>query len=410
MRKLFFVLALLVLSFPGYSQSKNTPYVILVSFDGFRADYVERFDLPNFKSFIRDGASAEGLIPSFPSKTFPNHYTLVTGLYPGHHGLVDNYFYDPAKKTHYGMRIKEAVIDPYYYGGTPLWILAKNNGIRSASYFWVGSEIRQTGYHPDYFFEYNESVPFRQRTDQVMSWLRLPEEERPHLITLYFSSPDTESHKYGPLAAETMQTLLRMDSLLGDFMQNLKRTKLPVNVILVSDHGMKELEKKEGTYIFLDEYIVTKNETTVVNGGTQAHIYTDTQARADSLYKALKLRAKDFSVLKRKDFPSRWNYDHERSGDILILAHPGKYIMTGDRQKISDDLHQDSKFGVHGYDPDEVKEMNGIFYAHGPNIHKGIKIKAFRNIHVYPLVAEILGLKTPKIDGEFSVVAQVYKK
>lgn len=410
MRKLYFVLALLVWSHPGFNQPKNVPYVVLISFDGFRSDYVERFNLTHFKTFIKEGASAAGLIPSFPSKTFPNHYTLVTGLYPGHHGLVDNHFFDPARKLLYGMKNKEVVSDPYFYGGTPLWTLAKKNGIRSASYFWVGSELTQTGLHPDYFLAYDESVPFKQRTEQVVSWLQLPDNERPHFISLYFSSPDAESHKYGPLSPETKLALQSLDSLLGDFVQKLKTTRLPVNIIIVSDHGMKELENQEHTYIFLDDFITTTNKITVVNGGTQAHIYTGTPARTDSLFKALKSQAKDFKVFTRKDFPTRWHYDNERSGDILLIARPGKYLVTGDRKKNLEKSEPGSKFGVHGYDPDEAKEMYGIFYAYGPNIKQGTKIQAFRNIHVYPLVAKILGIEIPKIDGEFRVTSAVYKE
>ena len=410
MKKIIFALAIIVCALSARAQSKNTPYVILISFDGFRSDYVERFNLPNFKAFIKKGAAADGLIPSFPSKTFPNHYTLVTGLYPGNHGLVDNQFFDPKKNKPYGMRIREAVIDPSYYGGTPLWVLARQHGIRSASYFWVGSELKEEGLHPDYYYNYDQSVPFQQRVDQVIAWLKLPEPERPHLITLYFSSPDTESHNFGPLAEETKQKVLSMDSLLGAFMSRVEQTALPVNVILVSDHGMKALTEQTETFIFLDDFVKTKEGTvTVVNGGTQAHLYTSTEKKCDSIFSLLQSKAKDFAILKRKDFPEKWHYDNERSGDLLVVAKPGKYIAMGDREKIIKDANG-STFGVHGYDPDEVKDMYGIFYASGPNIKPGTQVKAFRNIHVYPLIATILGLKIPPIDGQFSELKPIYRK
>jgi predicted AlkP superfamily pyrophosphatase or phosphodiesterase len=393
------------------AQEKNIPYVILISFDGFRSDYASRFNLPNFKQFIEKGASAEGLIPSFPSKTFPNHYTIVTGLYPGHHGLVDNSFFDPKRNKPYGMRIREAVIDPAYYGGTPLWTLARQHGLKSASYFWVGSELKEEGLHPDYYFDYNQAVPFQERIDQVISWLKLPAEQRPHLITLYFSSPDTESHKYGPEAEETKRIVVKMDSLLGNIVQQVNSTQLPVNIILVSDHGMSELTEKESTYIFLDELAISKpGKLTVANGGTQAHLYTTSPAQRDSLFEVLRLKAIDFTVYKREDFPSGWHYDHERSGDLLIVAKPGKYIASGDRQKMVNGLKAGTKFGVHGYDPDEVPDMKGIFYANGPNIKSGVKLSAFRNIHVYPLIAEILKMKAPRIDGDFNVLKSIYRK
>lgn len=410
MKKIVVLLAVMLHVFFVSGQSLR-PYVILISFDGFHADYVKRFDLPNFNKFIKEGAASEGLIPSFPSKTFPNHYTLVTGLYPGNHGLVDNSFFDPARRAPYGMRIREAVIDPYYYGGVPLWRLAKEQGVRSASYFWVGSELKEEALRPDYYYDYDQSVPFEKRVDQVIAWLRLPEKERPHMITLYFSSPDYEAHRHGPWAAETKQKVLSMDSLLGTLMQRVDSTKLPVNVVIVSDHGMSELTEAPETYIFLDEIVTTREgSVTVSNGGTQAHLYTASQAKKDSLYTLLKSKERDFTVVRREDFPTQWHYAHPRSGDLLIVAKPGKYIVTGDPVKFREQIKPGTKFGAHGYDPDQVKDMNGIFYAKGPNIKPGSKVKAFRNIHVYPLIAEILQLRIPPVDGQLKELKPIYRK
>jgi alkaline phosphatase D len=410
MKKLTLLWVFMILNFWVLAQQKDLPYVVLISFDGFRADYVERFDLKNFKSFIKTGGAAEALIPSFPSKTFPNHYTLVTGLYPGHHGLVDNTFFDPSKNQQYGMRIREAVIDPSYYGGTPLWILARQNNIKSASYFWVGSELKQDALHPDYYLQYDQSVPFEKRVDQVFEWLKLPEAERPHMITLYFSSPDSESHSFGPLAEQTREKLFSLDSLLGNFMISVKETMLPINVVLVSDHGMSELTQNTDTYIMLDDLVKTKkNVVTVVNGGTQAHLYTNPIKR-DSIYSTLKSREKNFKVYKQENFPSAWHYAHERSGDLLIVVDNGRYLMSGTIEKLHESMKPGTSFGAHGYDPYTNKDMYGIFYANGPNIKPGSKIKAVQNIHVYPLVAEILRMKVPQIDGQFKEVKTLYKK
>lgn len=405
----FLLLTLLLQTFYVAGQQKKTGYVILISFDGFRSDYVERFKLPNFKAFIKNGAAAEALIPSFPSKTFPNHYTLVTGLYPGHHGLVDNHFYDPAKKQVYTMKDKAVVTDSSYYGGVPLWQLARNNGIKSASYFWVGSELSSEKLRPDYYFPYNQSVPFEDRVDQVITWLKLPEKERPHLITLYFSSPDSESHTFGPMANETKEKLLSIDSLLGKFMQKIKGTGIDANIILVSDHGMLEIRNKEENYILLDDLINTKGKITVVNGGTQVHVYTGGQAQKDSLFRLLTANAKTFTVLRRENFPAVWRYNHPRAGDLLLVANPGKYFVTGDRNKLLKDIELESEnFGAHGYDPTIVNDMYGIFYASGPNIKAGVTVKAFQNIHVYPLIANILGISIPPIDGSLEPLAPVY--
>jgi predicted AlkP superfamily pyrophosphatase or phosphodiesterase len=408
MRKWIFILCAFLFFSPLFGQSKK-PYVILISFDGFRSDYVDQYQLPNFQQFIKEGAAAEGLIPSFPSKTFPNHYTLVTGLYPGHHGLVDNTFYDPAQKLDYGMRIREAVTNPYFYGGTPLWRLCYEQGVKSASYFWVGSELKEEGLHPDYFLDYDQSIPFNKRTEQVIKWLKLPEAERPHLITLYFSSPDWESHQFGPVAEETKNSLLKMDSLVGNFMNGLKELNLPLNIFLVSDHGMKELKHQVETYIFLDEIIPSDFNIISVNGGTQAHIYTSGLQQRDSLYSLLSANIKNYTVLKREEFPERWHYDNERSGNILIVAKPGHYIVSGTRQKTLSSREIGATFGVHGYDPAKVRDMYGIFYAKGPNIKPGSKVPAFENIHVYPLLAAILGLKIPQIDGKAAVLESIRK-
>ena len=178
----FCFLVLFLSSYLSYGQQDSAPYVVLVSFDGFRYDYVQRFNLPHFKKFIREGSCAKGLIPSFPSKTFPNHYTLVTGLYPGNHGLVDNHFYDPEMRKQYSMKDRAVAVDPRYYGGTPLWQLAQQQGMRSASYFWVGSEVEIQHKLPDYYLKYDESVADASRVEQTIAWLQLPEKERPHFI------------------------------------------------------------------------------------------------------------------------------------------------------------------------------------------------------------------------------------
>ncbi|MEO5980419.1 MAG: ectonucleotide pyrophosphatase/phosphodiesterase [Chryseolinea sp.] len=389
-----------------YAQSDNS-YVLLVSFDGFRHDYVSAFGAPHFKSLMKEGAYAKALIPCFPSKTFPNHYTLVTGLYPGHHGLVDNAFYDPARKVFYSMKNRERVADPYFYGGKPIWQLAKEHGIKSASYFWAGSEVPLT--HPDYYYPYNELVPDTARIAEVLCWLKLPLDQRPHFVALYFSSPDHEGHLYGPSAEETKRAVLHADELLGMLMAGIAKTKLPINLIVVSDHGMKELKKEESTYIFLPE-LFNVNDTTikVSNGGTQAHLYLNRKNNTDSLYSFLKAKSENFVVMKKEDFPKRWHYDNPRSGDIIIIANEGFYISDRDRASFVKTLKKNETFGVHGYDPSETKDMWGIFYAKGPNIKKGIVIEPFQNIHVYPLMARILGLPLPPIDGSVDALNLIY--
>ena len=381
--------------------------MLLVSFDGFRYDYTEKYDAPNFKALIREGAKAEGLIPSFPSKTFPNHYSIVTGLYPGNHGLVDNSFYDPDRKEYYEMRNRHRVTDPYYYRGIPLWKLARQHGIKSASMFWIGSELTLPDLRPDYHFDYDESLPDTVRIAQILSWLQRPESERPHFITLYFSYPDHEGHLYGPLSEETKQAVLRADRNLGILMKGLRETKLPINLIVVSDHGMEELKAIPDSYIFLDE-LVNRHDTTVrvSNAGTQAHLYLSRKNNIDSLYRALK-KGEGYTVMRQQDFPKHWNYKNPRAGDVLITAARGFYLIDQPRETFLVNHRSGKSTGVHGYDPTVVKNMRGIFYAMGPQIKKGSTISAFENVHIYPFIATILGLPLPATDGKLQVLAPI---
>ncbi len=410
MKKIIFVFVFLVAAISSIAQHEPAPYVILVSFDGFRYDYVKNFNPPHFKEFISNGTQAEALIPSFPSKTFPNHYTLVTGLHPGNHGLLDNSFYDRQRNTSYGMHDKSKVTDPYFYGGVPLWQLARQNGMKSASYFWVGSEMSDVVRRPDYYFPFDDSVNPKLRVEQVINWLKLPESERPHFITLYFSFPDQEGHDFGPNAEQTRRAVLRADTLLGQLMKEVKYTNLPVNVIVVSDHGMSELTIQEETYIFIDELIDRKNTSVkLVNSGTQAHLYFSDLEKKDSVYRVLKSNEKNYKVLKKEDFPARWHYQKERAGDLMVLANPDHYIREGSRALFLKSAKTGGKFGVHGFDPVEVTDMQGVFYAQGPNIKSGSTIAPFQNIHVYPLIAKILGLPLPTIDGKEEVLNKIYK-
>lgn len=398
----FFLLAV----FCVQAQHEQTPYVIMVSFDGFRHDYVERFNLSNFKKLISKGAAAEALIPSFPSKTFPNHYTLVTGLYPGNHGLIDNEFYDPAQKKLYAIKNRQMVEDPSFYGGIPLWQLAQQQGMRAASFYWVGSEAKILGSFPDYYKLYDAKIKNEERVEQTINWLKLPEAQRPHFISLYFSLVDHEAHNTGPTSEETQKVLHTADSLMGMLMDKVQTIKLPVNIIVVSDHGLHEMKREEKVFVHVNKLIDTKNPSVVfANAGSQAHFYTK---NVDSLHAVLKAQERNFKVYKQSEFPERWHYKHIRSGDVLIVAEPGTYFLTEPR-----DLGKwegKGNFGEHGYDPALTKDVNGIFYAMGPNIKQGIKLKPFENIHVYPFVAKILGLKIPEIDGDVKVLERIYKK
>jgi predicted AlkP superfamily pyrophosphatase or phosphodiesterase len=389
---------------------KTESTVLLISFDGFRHDYIDKHDLKNFKAFRANGSSAEGLIPCYPSVTFPNHYSIVTGMRPANHGLVDNSFYDSMLNVTYSIGNRDMVSNPKFYGGTPLWVLAKQAGIKTASYFWVGSEVTDPARRPDKYFLYDVKVDFKTRVDSVLSWLNMKDSERPRFITLYFSEPDHVAHETGPNSPETHDILLRMDSVLGYLVEGVKKVKTPVNTIVVSDHGMMELTVADETFTFLDElYDVHTTKFKTVVSSTIAHLYFDQQPTLDSMYTLLKAKEKSFKVYKKAGLPKQLQYgNHYRIGDLVLISDPGHIFRHSDRTRNSQDMKPGSHFGVHGYDPTAVSEVRGIFLAQGPQVKKGQKLGLVRNIDVYPFVARILGLTIPKIDGDPKALEKIY--
>ncbi len=383
----------------------------MVSFDGFRHDYVEKYNTPNIKEFIKQGAAAEMMRPSFPSKTFPNHYTLVTGLYPGNHGLVDNTFYDKGRDTFYSIRQRAKVEDSYYYGGLPLWQLVQQNGMKSASYFWVGSEARIEGEFPSYYHRFDDAVPHKNRVNAVFDWLKLPEAERPHLMTIYFSMVDTQGHEYGPNGQKTKEAVMEADSLVGMLVEGLKKIDLPVNVILVADHGMYEMQNKPEYFIFQEDILagLPKDDFIFVNNSTHANIFVKNKAKEDSIYNVIKARESHFKVYKKAEIPAKLHFNtHPRIGDLFFVVEPAYSIYS--KESLAKKPETRAVWGVHGFDPSITPEMGAIFYAKDSNIKSGVKIPAFDNIHVYPFVAAILGITPPKVDGDLKVLEGILKK
>lgn len=235
-------------------------------------------------------------------------------------------------------------------------------------------------------------------------------DKRPRFIALYFSVIDDKGHQYGPDSEQTRAAVLHADSLLGELMHGLEKVKLPVNVIIVSDHGMKGIAQRESSYLLLPEILPAADESTVfINSGSHVHIYQSDPARKQSLYMSLKQNVGHYTVRLKEDFPARWHYQTSRAGDIMLLAEPGYYFLDFSREKLSSFMKPWGWAGVHGYDPAGVPEMNGIFYANGPNIRQGYKIEPFENVHVYPLIARILGLPIPSIDGRIEVLEKLYQ-
>jgi len=387
---------------PIFSQDKDQ-YVILISLDGYRYDYTERFQPKNIQNLISHGVEASSLIPSFPSKTFPNHYSIATGMKPENHGLVNNTIYDSELDQIYSIGNRNAVENPVWYGGLPIWVLAEQNGLRAASYFFVGSEAAVQGVQPTYFYNYDATVSNATRISKVFEWLQLPEDVRPRLITLYFSDMDDVGHAYGPdndiKLSERLHTL---DAQLGALFEGIKSFDLDVNIIIVSDHGMTNVLSKN--LINLDS--ITQNISgKVINNGALAQIHLQDKANKNRILRDLKKKEKNFQVV---DVEARTHYTNiepygERLGDILILPDLGYYLVDSggflNYQKRAAFFKTDV-FGEHGYDP-VYKDMHGIFYANGPEIQNNLKIGEIYNTDIFPLICRILDLPIPAhIDGK----------
>jgi predicted AlkP superfamily pyrophosphatase or phosphodiesterase len=412
MKRFFLVfIAMLFVWTATFSQEKE-PILILISLDGFRHDYVERFQPENLSRFIAEGTAAKGLIPSFPTKTFPNHYTIATGMLPEHHGLVDNAFYEPAKDQVYTMGNRDIVQDGYWYGGTPIWVLAEQQGIKAASYFFVGTEAPIQGVRPSYYYDYDGGVPNLTRIAKVFDWLRLPEVDRPRLITLYFSDMDDTGHRYGPNNdLELKKTLDRLDHELGALFEGLESFDLPIHVVLVSDHGMMEVKQEN---LILLEDLTEGIKGRVVNNGALAHLHLENPKEKQKVIQVLLSRNPNLTI---DDLSTTENYSDltafpQRKGDLLILPKEG-YYLTDVKGKVRYQSNaarfQTQVFGEHGFSP-RYKDMRGIFYAKGPMIKVGLEIEPFQNIHIYPLLCRILNLPLPaNLDGKAAVLEPVLK-
>lgn len=382
---------------PALRAQQDKPYVLLISLDGFRYDYAAKYHAKNLQDFARRGVAAKALRPSFPSLTFPNHYTIATGLYPAHHGIVDNDFWDSSRQAEFHYNVPAAARDANWWGGTPLWVLAEQQGMRSACYFWPGSEAEIQGKRPSYWFPYDGSVPNEKRAAQAIAWLKLPPAQRPHFVALYFSDVDHEAHLHGPDSPETAAAVKALDAIVGNLLRDVRATGLPVNIFVVSDHGMANVSA-EIEPAALAEWSQVK----MMIGPTMLHVYSRDTAAIQTLY--AKLHGKDarLEIFRRRDIPARLHYaDNPRIGDLVVIARRpvlfSKPAWAGYK-------------GMHGYDVSDVPEMRGIFYAGGPNLKSGITIPEFENIHIYPLMAHILGLQVPKnIDGRAEVLRPVLR-
>src|SRR5271168_1847290 len=384
---------------PNSPAQQAKHYVVMVSLDGFRYDYAKKYGAKHILALAAAGASApDGMVPSYSSVTFPNHYTLVTGLYPEHHGIVANSFYAPVRNQRYSYTDAATVTDGSWYIGTPLWVLAEQQGMRSACFFWPGSEAAIQGVRPSYYLHFDNKYPDEKRIAQVLAWLRLPPEQRPHFITLYHNEPDHSGHEFGPDSPEVREAVHHVDELVGKLKAGLDSLHLPIDLIVVSDHGM---EKVQGTWIDLDKYADLTNFQ--VDGSL---LYASSEADAEKAYNQLKKADSRFVVYRRAKVPANLDFNQNpREGDPVIVP-TGPYLIRA-HAPTEVTSPRPPPLGMHGYDPATMKDMRAIFYAVGPDIRPDSTVRPFENVNVYPLVAHILGLDPPKVDGSLNVLSGI---
>lgn len=379
---------------------QDKPYVLLISIDGFRWDYAERDHAANLLALGRTGVRAKALIPSFPSTTFPNHYTIVTGLYPEHHGIVDNSFWDPARNAGFRSSDSAASTNGIWWGGTPLWVLAERQGMRAASFFWVGSDAEIDGTRPTYYYKYDGKIPNEQRVAQVVAWLKMPKAERPHFITLYFSDVDHAGHQYGPDAPETRAAIHMIDGELGKLFAELRSVTPAPDIFVVSDHGMTTVTGDVDMSKLAD-----LSGVQVAPNSTDFKFYSSDPKRIDRLYADLHGRDPRIAVYRAGEIPASLHYSgNPRIGAVVALATAPVVLHLAKKPG------QTLPKGMHGYDPAAMPEMRGIFFAAGPDLKAGLTIDEFQNIHIYPLIAHLLGLDiSSPIDGRLSVLEPILR-
>jgi ectonucleotide pyrophosphatase/phosphodiesterase family protein 5 len=400
---LLILITFLCVSTSLFSQSQ--PYLILISFDAFRWDYGNRGISPNIEYMKENGVSALSLRSGFPSKTFPNHYAIISGMYPSDNGLIANSFYDPFTKEIYRLSDSTQIKNGKWYLGEAFWQTADRSGIKSASYFWPGSEMKPDYRSPDYYMHYDHSRPFDDRVQGVIDWLKLPYSKRPHFITLYFEATDDMGHKYGPDSKQVDWAIQKEDSALGLLFQKLKEINLfdSTNIILVSDHGMTNISKEKVINIqdFIKDYKIYYQE----NGPLL--MLQPEKSQVEEVYELLKKHQDHFEVFAKQNIPACYHFSSNAFiPDIIVMADLG-WSLVDDRSMKWVDKSNDK--GNHGYD-NFALDMQGIFYAMGPAFKKDYQTGTINNVDIYPLMCKIFNIAPrSNVDGKLENIEYILK-
>lgn len=402
---LLFGLATLLLVSLGNSAQQPIrdlrPTVILISLDGFRYDYLEKYEAPTIRKLASDGVRAKWMIPSFPTKTFPNHYTIVTGLYPANHGLVENNVFD--FDTVFTMSKREEVENPRWWGGEPIWVTAEMQGQIAASFFWVGSEAKVKGRQPTFWQRYEHKLPNEERVDTVLGWLDLPREKRPTMITLYFSDTDDAGHAAGPDSDEVRLAVKKVDDNIARLIDGLKKRNIDgqANIIITSDHGMAAVPNGNVVYM----YRALKPEWFERDPITTGEIWQiwPKPERTDEMMTAL-AKLENTTCWRKSDIPDRFHYKHgARVAPVICSAKQGWSMSANKRPPRNPPAGDGRVRGAHGFD-NANQEMQATFIAHGRAFRKKRTVEPFANVEVYNIMCKILGLKPAPNDGDLKRV------
>lgn len=379
---------------PNSADDGSAPYtLLLVSLDGVHPNDLARGDTPNLQRLAAGGVQAEAMIPSYPTLTFPNHYTLVTGLRPDRHGIVHNSMLDP-ELGRFSLRDRDAVGNGRWWSdGEPLWVTAENAGMPTATLFWPGSEAPVRGVQPTRWTQFDADLPKAERVDRVLSWLSEPADTRPRLATLYFEHPDSAAHAHGPGSPEMRAAVRAVDAQIGRLVEGIERGGLAgsVDLVIVSDHGMAAVP--EGNVVAFEDMVDPELVEAVSFG--QSVGFNPVSGREAEAERALLGDHGRYECWRKQELPERWQYgSHPRIPAIVCQmqegfdALPARYI----------ERRPPGTRGSHGYDP-AAESMRAIFIARGPSFASGVRLPAFDNVDLYPLLARLVGVEPADHDG-----------
>lgn len=384
----------------------ESPYLVVISIDGFGWDYLSIYPTPALDRIAASGIRAESMRPVFPSLTFPNHYSIATGLYPSEHGIVNNHFPDEARDNWYHLWDRSSVEDGRWYGGEPIWVTAEKNGLVSAAYYFVGTEAAIQGVPPSHWHSFDASVPAGDRVDQVIDWLRWPADRRPHLITLYFEHVDTAGHDFGRGSPQLARAVAEVDAHIGRLLDAIDELNLSgeLSVLVVSDHGQASYVNPEESFVLRDH--VDPAGLEIIADGAYAWIYQEQpdRERARAIRDAINENWSHGRALLRDEAPAEWRVgDSLRYPEIFVVPELG-HAVVADRESV-DRL----KKGDHGWEPYN-KAMHGILLATGPALPKGAEVGEVSAVEIYPLMLELLQIDVaPPADGRDRLLQQVVR-